>query len=122
MSAYCDGGFDNDDPEWWFEHNEILNPLSTKRSRICISCETKVAVGDDVLQLERHKRPENDIEERIYGDEVPIATWYLCEDCGCALLSIFKLGAGIALEKGENLQIVYRELRAQEKAEKGKAV
>ena len=32
------------------------------------------------------------MEEQIYGDEVPLATWYLCERCAGIFLSLEELG------------------------------
>lgn len=91
MGLSCDVDYDGCDYEWWWECNFEYYPLSTKRSRKCCSCKEKISIGDDAMIVHRHHSPQNDIEERIYGDEVPRATWYLCEKCGDLALSLNEL-------------------------------
>jgi len=81
MSLSCGIGYDTDGFDWWWEG--ILNeaPLATKRSRKCCSCSMKIHVGEISRKIHRFRSPSercNYIEESIYGDEVPLAAWYLC--------------------------------------------
>jgi hypothetical protein len=46
----------------------------------------------------------NYIEESIYGDEVPLADWYLCETCGDLADSLSELGFCYHLGDGESLK------------------
>jgi hypothetical protein len=41
-----------------------------------------------VLLFARWRNPADDIEDRIYGDEVPLAPWYMCETCGGLYMAI----------------------------------
>lgn len=118
MSVYCDGSDyddyddDNDYDEWWYSPKEFTL-LNTKRSRRCISCLCLIKPNSESLLFARYRKPENEIEERIYGDSVPLTTWYMCEDCGFAYKSICKLGAKVSLTKGESMPIAYKQLREQ---------
>ena len=86
-AAYADG-----DGEWWWKCNLNTYPLKTKRSRKCCSCGDKISVGEDCAIVYRNHAPNNDIEERIHGDEVPMATWYLCDKCNDLAISLDELG------------------------------
>lgn len=99
-----------DDCEWWYESASDFAPLTTKRSRKCYSCGEKIAVGDDSLRLRRYKRAETDIEERIYGDEVPLAPYYFCETCGGLYFSITELGYCVVLD-GTSMQHMALDVR-----------
>jgi len=84
---------DFDDPSWWYEGVQPLKPLATKRWRRCCSCKDRIAVGDECGAIHRWRRPnEGSIAERIYGDEEPLATWYLCERCDGLYASLDGLG------------------------------
>jgi len=52
----------------------------------------------------------NYIEEAIYGDEVPLAVWYMCERCGDLYESITELG--FCCDIGADLKKQIREYRA----------
>ncbi len=91
MSLSCNYGYDGDFA-WYWESNFQYYPLGTKRSRKCCSCKEKIAVGDDSIIVHRWNYPQNDIEQRIYGDEVPQTKWYLCEKCGDLAISLEELG------------------------------
>lgn len=90
-------------PEWegdgWYwqftlpkDENQIYSKLQTKRSRKCCSCGGRIAVGDDCLEFTRFRAANSDIEERIIGDEVPLASWFMCEKCGEIFLNLDALG------------------------------
>ena len=81
MSISCSCDYGDSDFAWYWEKADVKKPLSTKRSRKCCCCKTKIKVGDDAQELYRHRGPANDVEEDIYGDEVPLASWYMCDDC-----------------------------------------
>ncbi len=105
LSCSCD--FDGGcDWYWQLPENYDFEPLNTKRSRKCCSCKKRINVGDDCIEVYRHRPPSercNYIEESIYGDEVPLANWYLCEDCGGLMISIDALGLCCTLG-GESLK------------------
>ena len=76
MSLSCSCG-DYDGSSWYYEYGNDFTKLQTKRSRKCCSCGEKIKPGDDCMKFDRHKSPDSDIEERIYGDEVPLAAYRL---------------------------------------------
>ena len=92
MSLSCnyDSGADY---VWCFMLIDGQSPLTTKRSRKCCSCNTKISIGN-LCQAVRRNRPAKDvIEERIYGDdEIPMTNWYLCETCSDLAVSLKELG------------------------------
>ncbi len=105
LSCSCDYGGDAD-WQWQVPPGFDFTPLSAKRRRTCCSCRKRIAVGDDSVEVWRSRPPSdrcNYIEERIYGDEVPLASWYLCEACGGLLMAIIDLGFCCYLG-GESLQ------------------
>jgi len=93
MSLFCDaGGYDTDVADWWWYQPADEAPLATKRSRKCCSCGAKIGVGETARKVKRY-RPATEWEEmRGFGDEVPLADWYLCEKCGDLADSLAELG------------------------------
>jgi hypothetical protein len=107
MSLFCDSGYDHDGADWWWYQPSDEAPLATKRSRKCCSCGEKVGVGDTARKVQRFRPTSercNYIEESIYGDEVPLADWYLCETCGDLADSLSELGFCYHLGDGESLK------------------
>lgn len=87
-------------------------PLETKRSRKCCSCGTKIKVNDLSLRFNRWRGP-TEFEEKIFGyEEIPIASWYMCEKCGEIYLNLESLGFCINIEDNMNgLLKDYREMQ-----------
>lgn len=102
MSISC--GCDYDDFEWRYISPNDFSVLKTKRSRKCCSCGCGLKPGDEVAEFARERSPQNDIEERIYGDDVPIAPWFMCEECGGLFMAMQEAGFCITLSKGENMR------------------
>lgn len=99
MSVACDCSTDSD---WYYEGPSDFSILDTKRGRRCFSCNELVKVGAEVGKFWRH-RPSNDeyeLEDRIYGDEVPLATWYACETCAGLYFSIIEAGYCVMIGDG----------------------
>ena len=93
MSLFCE--WDGDGAEWYYEcESEDFVVLDTKRGRRCCSCKKPVRPGEEVVKFRRYRPPSdrcNHIEESIYGDEVPMADWYMCEECGGLYMAITEL-------------------------------
>jgi len=87
LSCSCDDDYDN-----WVEPAKDFEPLSTKRSRRCGSCEKKIAVGEICLNFKHWRNPRSDYEESRHGDEVLLADLYMCESCGEIWLNLTDLG------------------------------
>jgi hypothetical protein len=96
--------------EWYYENQEQL-PLTTKRSRKCCSCGSKIAVGDLSTKFRRYRQPDSDFEERFHGDEVPMTSWYMCEVCGDLFDSLKELGYCVHLTGDEDMKDLCRSLR-----------
>ena len=104
ISCECDWG---DEAAWYWETSADFTALNTMRSRKCCSCGTKIKPGDDCYVLHRHRHPASYIEERIHGDEVPLAPYHLCESCGGLLMSVSDLG--LCWNIGDNIKTDVRE-------------
>lgn len=91
MSLAC-GCYESDDGTWWYPPQATTPMPARKRRCRCQSCRRLLAGGEEVYRVCRERRCETDIEERIYGDEVPLAPWWLCEECGDLWLSLLELG------------------------------
>jgi predicted RNA-binding Zn-ribbon protein involved in translation (DUF1610 family) len=104
MSLSCSCG-DYGDADWWWDLAGDFSILDTKRSRRCTSCGAKLKPGDEVVTVFRWRGPNNDIEERIHGDEVELANAYLCETCGGLHWAVRDLGMCSSLENDIAAQI-----------------
>lgn len=94
LTCYCDDG----DVDWWYEAAAGVAPLATRRGRKCCSCKERIQVGDECKRLRRWRAPEPDsVAERIYGDEEPLTTWYLCDRCAGLYESLDSLGFCISM-------------------------
>lgn len=93
LSCSC---YDGDDSEWmWTDSKEVV--LKTKRGRRCCSCNKMIKPGDVAVRFLRSRDSNTDIEERIHGDEVPLASWFMCEECGDLFWALDELGFCISL-------------------------
>lgn len=101
MSVACDCDTDSD---WYYYPPKDFENLSTKRSRKCFSCGERIAIGDECASFDRYRRTNDwdwgGLEERIYGDEYPLATWYACETCAGLYFSIAELGYCVMIGDG----------------------
>ena len=121
MSLSC--SCDSDGADWYYEHSGDFAVLDTKRSRKCCSCGNKVAPGDTVLRLWRWRTPSDRcdfIEESIYGDEVPLAPWFMCETCGGLFLSVDELG--MCCDINENIANQIKDYRSEEEAHRARYI
>ena len=78
MSLSCSCG---DDYDYYYTAPKDYSNLTTKWRKRCCSCKNLIELNAIVIKLESYRSPKNDIEERIYGDEVGLAAKYMCEDC-----------------------------------------
>lgn len=78
--------------------------------RRCENCQEQIEPGSTVLKLACWRRPTSDIEDNIYGDEVPMADRFFCECCADFYLSITELGYCVSLQEGENFITTWKEL------------
>lgn len=87
-------GYYDGDCEWYFvvpDDYSIAQRTKSGRRKKC-SCGTLINPGEICLVFDCSRTPRTDIEERIYGDEVPLANRLLCERCADLYFSFFELG------------------------------
>ena len=80
LSCTCD---DYGDFDYYFEYPEWFSTMPERKRRTrCHSCRTLLNPGDTVAEFLRYRFSDNEVDERIYGSEVPLASVYYCERCG----------------------------------------
>ena len=109
MSLYCST---SDAAAWWYEVADDFSVLNAPRAKRCCSCNKQLLPGEEVLRILRRRGPRDDIEERIYGDECPLATWLMCERCGGLLLAVHE--AGFCCDPTEDMATQIKEYRQDE--------
>lgn len=82
MSLSCSTG--DGDFAWYYTEPDDFTTLQTKRRRRCSSCKSLIDKGSVVLQFDRMKYAETDIEVRIHGagGEIGMTPMFMCESCG----------------------------------------
>lgn len=93
-------------------------PLAPRRKRCC-SCHSLIEPGAVVQKYDRNRHPCNEIEERLRGDEIPLAPWYHCEKCADLYLSLKDLGFCVELADSmpdllEQYHMFYLPMKAKE--------
>ena len=99
LSCDCDYG---DYDSWYLETPRDFIEFDCLCRKRCISCKRLINMGEDCLEFEMYRNCNSDIEERIHGDEVQIASQYMCEDCGAIFLNLSSLG--YCLEIGHHVK------------------
>ena len=89
LSCSC---LDPEDCDWYFFVPGDFTKLETKRRKRCCSCRKLIDIGAECLELERVRPTNTDIEERIYGEEISLASWYMCRWCGEMFLTFSEHG------------------------------
>lgn len=87
LSCECDY---NDDGPYYYSNDFIL--FDRKRRKRCCSCSKLINQGDPCVIFTRYRGTRTDIEERIYGDEIRLADWFMCEWCGEMCLNLSDFG------------------------------
>jgi predicted RNA-binding Zn-ribbon protein involved in translation (DUF1610 family) len=119
MSLSCSCG-DHDGEGWYYYTPDDFSVLKSKRRKRCVSCEKPIDPGAEVVTFERARAPTNEIEDRIWcGDAVPLANWYMCEECGGLFLSIIATGYCIQLAKGESMRDLIAQMNGDAAYSKG---
>ena len=101
-------------PEWEGEGWGYWGPddyttLQTKRRRRCCSCKKFIDIGAICTEFTRYRYPRTDMEAKIYGEEaeLPLASWYMCEECSDLFFSFEGLGFCVMLG-GDSMQELLR--------------
>lgn len=85
------------DGDGWYWQGPTEKEYMRPRGKRCCSCGTMVRKGDTGVVFPRYRAPRSDIEESIYCDEVPLAGWWMCEECGDLFWALDDLGFCISL-------------------------
>jgi hypothetical protein len=110
MTLMCECDFDPDG--WYYYTPEDYQAYPQQRRKRCCSCKDLISPGDLALRFDRARGPKCDIEEDIYGDEVPLAAWWMCEECADMYWSLDELGFCVLIG-GESMRELCREYAEQ---------
>jgi hypothetical protein len=115
MGLTCSCDFEWDGDGWCFTGETTQTTLGGKRAKKCISCGERIPVGAAALAHGRMRGPRDEIEERIRGEEVPIASQHHCERCGDLHDSLVELGYCVnPSDDMRSLVMEYAETKARE--------
>lgn len=76
---------------WFYIAPDDFTTLKTKRRKRCSSCNKLIDLGAVCCEFERYRGPITDIEERIHGGEIQIASYFMCEECSEIFLNLTAL-------------------------------
>ena len=93
LSCSCD--FDSDG--WYYYPPNDFSIFSHNRRKRCCSCGCLIDIGAQCVEFKRCRPAITEIEERIYGDEINLASWFMCEWCGEMFFNLEALGYCINL-------------------------
>jgi len=82
----------HDDDSWYYYTPNDFTIFTHNRRKQCCSCKKLIDFTTKCLEFDRKRYPRSDIEERIYGDEVSLASWFMCENCAEIFLTLAELG------------------------------
>lgn len=99
FSCECECEYDSNN--WYYSQPDDFSLLEAKRRKRCCSCGELISIGACCVKFERDRSPRSDIEERLYGDEVPLAPYFMCENCGEIYFNLSETGCCIRL--GSNM-------------------
>ena len=103
LSCSCDYDWDRDYGDWMYcfwDSDFDFKPLSSTRSKRCVSCKSLIPVGALCVEFERRRYAYDEIEARIKGSspedndepQIKMAPHYHCERCGEIWLNLTYIG------------------------------
>ena len=84
--------WDGDPDTWMFFFPDDFEKFNAKRRKRCKSCNDLINIGSDCIKFTRIRSPRSDIEERIYGDEIPMLSLVWCEKCAEIYFNLTEIG------------------------------
>jgi len=94
MALSCSCDFEPSDFDtFWMDHSDF-KPLAGKNRKRCCSCENQISISSETMEFYRFRYSKHEIEERIYGEYVPLAGHFMCEECAGLYLALEELGYG----------------------------
>jgi len=95
---------------WGYSYPEDFQVFNKKRRKRCCSCNELINFGSSCLEFERSRYAQDDVEYQIYGDdqEIYIASYWMCEQCGEYYMNLHALGYCIDIEN-DNMHDLLKE-------------
>lgn len=87
LTCYC-----SEADEQWYIPPYDFQIFNRKRRKRCCSCKELIEIGSQCTEFIRERVAYSDIEERIYGDVVPLASVFMCEKCSEIFFNLEHLG------------------------------
>lgn len=98
LSCSCD--FDED--SWYYYIPCNFTVFNKNRRKRCCSCGKLINQGDQCVVFNRYRASVTEVEERICGDEIRLADWFMCEWCSEMFFNLDALGYCMYL--GDNMK------------------
>ena len=92
LSCSCSEDYNDEPGAWWFYEPTDFVKFSAKKRKRCKSCSKLIDIDSDCLEFQRERNPYTDIEQRIKGDVIGIAPYFMCESCGEIYLNLSAVG------------------------------
>ena len=95
LSCSCpDWEFDDEWEGWLYYGPSDFSVFDKKRRKRCCSCKELIDIDSLCLEFGRTRYPRTEIEDRIYGEgnEIEIASYFMCDKCGEQYLNLEALG------------------------------
>ena len=115
MSLTCScPDFEPDAGDWYHMGSQLMIMPPLARRRRCRCCGELIQWGEEVFKWQRWRVPNDEVTERIYGEEgYPIAPWWTCEECSDLISAVEDLG--FCWSFGEPIADQIEEYRAAER-------
>lgn len=120
MSCICENIDDYPDVfDWLYTYTEQPVPMpKTVRARRCYSCRKKLEPEEPVMAIYRWRSPRTEVEEKIHGNEVPLAIKYMCSHCRDIFMKILEKDSSINIRLPCRMDDVFREYQKYQLAKK----
>lgn len=92
MTLLCSCDFDISDYDYWQEGDSGFQPFVSKRRKRCCSCNSLIEINASSVEFYYFRSPRDEIEERIHGDQVSLASDHMCEECAGLYYALSELG------------------------------
>ncbi len=91
LSCGCSYEWEGEGECYFHPHNYSEMPYLGRRKK-CKSCGKTINMGEVVAEFQRMRAPLSEIEERISGEEIYLASFYHCEECADIFFNLDELG------------------------------
>ena len=69
------------DSPWYYHPPKDFSIFNRTPRKRCCSYKELINLGKYCLEFNRYRSSLSGIEEKIKGDEVRLASWFMCEKC-----------------------------------------